>query len=459
MNRSRWRASVVVAFLVLTTGCSNVSAPSPSGISATAALPSATLASPSGEVTALLVGWPDADGTDPTTGEKVRGVGFLKSAFESAHPEITLNIINIPFGSGATGYGPKTEAMIQANEACIYRMPAGFEYGRRGLLEDLDDRIAEDPDFENVWGEALEYHRGWTPDDPQALIFLPSGASHRVIHWDAALFENWGVEPLNANPTLAELEEKAPKLTGINPVTGEQNYGYYYQGKYTVWQFLTIGHAFGGTWGGVNAEGKTTIKWNNPEYVKGLEWLLKMAQYAPPGSLAADAMPPGFLTDENVVAIIPEGEPDYYLPALIAKPELRERWRTSHNLKGPDGLGGLRSSGGMTMAKSCENKPAAWEALKWLAGSKEAQLYYFEEGGLLPTRTDGVDVLPTLADLPDAEIIVSESLTAEPFYDFPPEPRFALQTALEGALAGTLTAQEALDQAQKETDDFLAQQP
>jgi ABC-type glycerol-3-phosphate transport system substrate-binding protein len=412
-----------------------------------------------GEVTALLVGWPDVDGTDPTTNEPVRGVGYLKTAFEAANPGITLDIVNIPFGSGATGYGPKTEAMVQANEACIYRMPAGLDFARRGLLEDLDDRIAADPDFENVWGPSLDYGRGWTPDAPNALVFLPSAADHRVIHWDAQLFKDWGVEPLSANPTIAEIEEKAPKLTGVNPVTGAQNFGYWFQGKYAVWQFLAIGHAFGGTWGGPNPDGTTTISWNNPEYLAALEWFVKMAQYAPPGAVAADAMPPGFLSDENAVAIIPEGEPGYYLQALLNDEALRARFRVSHNLKGADGLGGLRSSGGMTMAKSCENKEAAWVALKWLAGSPEAQQYYFDEGGYLPTRADAPAVLPELAVLPDAEVVATESLTAEPFYNFPPETRSALQAALEGALSGTLTPQQALEQAQAETDDFLAQQP
>ena len=38
------------------------------------------------------------------------------------------------------------------------------------------------------------------------------------------------------------------------------------------------------------------------------------------------------------------------------------------------------------------------------------------------------------------------------------EPRFDLQTAIEGALAGTLTPQQALTQAQKQTDDWLKKQ-
>ena len=95
------------------------------------------------------------------------------------------------------------------------------------------------------------------------------------------------------------------------------------------------------------------------------------AKYAPPGALASDSMPDGFLTDKNVVAIIPEGEPGYYIPAFIANPDLQQRFRTVYNLEGPDGRGGLVIADPVTMAASCQNKPAAWEVMKWLAGSPE----------------------------------------------------------------------------------------
>ena len=110
-----------------------------------------------------------------------------------------------------------------------------------------------------------------------------------------------------------------------------------------------------------------------------------MAKYAPAGALATEGMPQGFLTDQNVVAIIPEGEAGYFIPPFIAQPELAERFRTSFNLKGADGLGGLASNSPLAMAASCEDKEAGWTALKWLAGSAEASAYYFNSIGRLPT--------------------------------------------------------------------------
>lgn len=410
-------------------------------------------------VKVLMIGYPDADSMDPVTGAAVPGIGNLKAAFEAANPEITLEIISIPWGSGSTAYSAKTEAMIQANEACLYEMPAAPGYGRRGSLVNLDTMIANDPDFTNIWGSQLDASRSWGPDSPSSLFYIPNNTGERVIHWDAKLFEDWGVEPLSKQPTIEEIETKAAAMTGTNPVTGEENYGYWFQGKYAVWQFMAISHALGANWGSVDDQGVMTINWDTPEYLTAMEWFVKMAQYAPDGALAGEGMPQGFLTDQNVVAIIPEGEAGYFLQPFITQPELADRFRTSFNLKGPDGLGGLSSNSPLAMAASCENKDAAWVALKWLAGSTEASKYYFDSLGRLPVSENGAAAVPQIASLPDGDVILGQPLTADPVYPWAAEqPRWALQAALEAAIAGTITPADALKQAQAETEDWLAQQ-
>jgi ABC-type glycerol-3-phosphate transport system substrate-binding protein len=280
-----------------------------------------------------------------------------------------------------------------------------------------------------------------------------------VIHYDSVLFEQWGVEPLSQHPTLDEIEEKAKKMTGKNPVTGEDNYGYWYQGKYINWQYQVIAHAFGANWGQVNDDGTWSINWDTPEYLEGLKWLVEMSKYAPPGALGADAMPEGFLTDSNVVAIIPEGETGYYLSQFVANPELAKRFRTTYNVQGPDGKGGLFIADPLAMAASCDNKEAAWVVMKWLTMSPESQKYNFESGGNLPVTTDAAAAIPAIGDLIDADAILNQNAFAERRYPWASsQPRFALQAAIEAALAGTITPEAALKQAQKETEDWLAQQ-
>jgi multiple sugar transport system substrate-binding protein len=328
-------------------------------------------------VKAMTIGYPDKDTKDAVTAATVPGIGHLRDAFEKANPSIDLQIINIPWGSGATSYSAKTAAMVNGNDACLYEMPDGQTYGREGKLVDLTTLIKKDRHFKNVWGAQLEISRSWGPSNPRSLFYIPNNTGVRVINWDAGIFKDYGVAQLSVHPTLQEIQEKAIKMTGTDPVTGQQTYGYWYQGKYAVWQFMAIGDAMGATWGHVNKDGTLTIKWNTPKYVQALKWFVMMSKYAPKGALASDSMPDGFLTDQNVVAIIPEGEQGYFIAPLIAHPELRARYRTSYNLTGPNGHGGVNTVSPLAMAASCANKQAAWTALKWLAGSPAAEKYYF----------------------------------------------------------------------------------
>jgi multiple sugar transport system substrate-binding protein len=67
--------------------------------------------------------------------------------------------------------------------------------------------------------------------------------------------------------------------------------------------------------------------------------------------------------------------------------------------------------------------------------------------------------IPALGQLIDADAILNQNAFAEPRYPWASsQPRWSLQSAIEAALAGTMTPKQALQQAQKETADWLAQQ-
>ena len=146
---------------------------------------------------------------------------------------------------------------------------------------------------------------------------------------------------------------------------------------------------------------------------------------------------PADIEDVIVGCAFPEGEQGYFIAPLIATPELRERFRSSYNLKGADGLGGLNSVSPLVMAANCENKDDAWKAMKWLAGAPEASKYFFEASGRLPVTENGGDAVPALSALPDGDVILGQPLTAEAPYPWAGEqPRWALQTALDLRDAG-----------------------
>jgi ABC-type glycerol-3-phosphate transport system substrate-binding protein len=114
----------------------------------------------------------------------------------------------------------------------------------------------------------------------------------------------------------------------------------------------------------------------------------------------------------------------------------------------------------LAMAASCTNKDAGWTALKWLAGAPEAEAYYFQASGRLPSSDTGAQAVPAIAAFPDADVVLTQPQFAEALYPWAADqPRFSLQNAIEAAIAGTATPADALAQAQKETADWLAKQP
>ena len=131
----------------------------------------------------------------------------------------------------------------------------------------------------------------------------------------------------------------------------------------------------------------------------------------------------------------------------------------------PSGAGlpagsGTPEQGAPIYAASCQNKDAAWTALKWLAGAPEAEAYYFQAEGRLPAASTGAEAVPAIAKFPDADVVLTQPQFAEAPYPWAADqPRFSLQNAIEAAIAGTATPADALAQAQKETEDWLAKQP
>src|ERR1700750_2709144 len=150
-----------------------------------ATIPSA--AAGTAQVTLLTIGYPAKDTTDAKTGAISPGIDKLEAAFEKANPDIDLVVTNIPWGDGATGYTPKTEAMVQANQSCLYEMPGAASFAKRGLLQNLDELIAKDKDFKNVWGKQLDTDKVWGPDG-QHLYYIPDNTGERVFNWDATIF-------------------------------------------------------------------------------------------------------------------------------------------------------------------------------------------------------------------------------------------------------------------------------
>ena len=136
----------------------------------------------------------------------------------------------------------------------------------------------------------------------------------------------------------------------------------------------------------VDDEGKMTINWNTPEYLKALEWFVDMAQVCPAGCARGRRHARRASSrDENVVAIIPEGEQGYFIQPLIANPDLQKRFRTSFNLSGADGVGGVATHFADGDGRELREQGRRLDGAEVARRQRRAQKYYFDSNGRLPT--------------------------------------------------------------------------
>ncbi len=196
------------------------------------------------------------------------------------------------------------------------------------------------------------------------------------------LFDQWGVEYLSDNPTMEEIARKAKQMTGINPVTGEENYGIWFRGDWSsAFTLVNLAEGQNGRWGTGFAWDEIQFEYNSPEMVNGLEWLLEMQEYAPDG-LISNQGAERWLTDRNNIAImLNQGPGDLILPVYAQG--LEDRIGIAQEFNNDDGIGGMFAGSPVAMAKESDNKELAWEWIKFSV-SEDFQRYLFEEANAMP---------------------------------------------------------------------------
>ena len=126
-----------------------------------------------------------------------------------------------------------------------------------------------------------------------------------MIVYDKKLFDDWGVEYLSETPTPEEVLHKAKRMTGKNPVTGEKNYGLWFQGNsLNQYTFVTLTYAYGaeGAVGSLNDLKRVRWELNKPEMKKVFEWLKEASTLAPPAFINGQGKE-NFGLENNNIAI------------------------------------------------------------------------------------------------------------------------------------------------------------
>ena len=414
--------------------------------------------SPTGHVRVQLIGnFSMEDTTDQTTGVTKTGLHVIKEDFESKHPGITLEFIIM----GWDDYVKKTQTMILANEADVFQVPGISMMSDMDVLEPLQPYIDRDGfDLTQYFDGQVDGWKIMGPNDAEPTIYaLPFLGDTRYICYDKTIFDQWGVEHLSEPPTVEAILEKAKAMTGVNPVTGQQNYGVMWRGVDTDDTVVNLAEALGGTWGEGLRFSELTYHFNSPEMVQALEIMQELAACAPEGMMANAGGENFGLLEGNDVAINLRAMPSVLRNAKVLGVD--SQYGVSYLFVNEEtGKGGMFAGSPFAIGKTSQVKDAAWEFLKYTASDFFQQYVWnhcSSEG--LPCVKSALNFQGVAGDEQYQLVLNSMSYLWTPRYPYRSvTPRGSLQSAIQSALNGSMEVQAALDQAQAEAEAWSSEQ-
>lgn len=311
--------------------------------------------------------WKNGDSIDPTTGRKVVGLDTILSKFEKPNNS-TVTVTNISTTS-ANSLIAKTQTLLLGNQVDVIEGNTLWPFYEQGLLEDLTPYIKRDNWKSKFVPSVLAPPNPrftYPPYSPNPKIYLsvPGDLQAPSLAYDKQLFKDFDVEPLSKIPTIKEIIEKAPKLTGKNPRTGKDCYGIGYDPRATAHTMLYyLGQ--GVDLGSVDPKDPSKLTLDTPAVKRGIEEMIALAKYCPPGFDIGQGRE-NWGTKDNTVAInMVVSSPDMY---SAIQNGLAKRYVVTEGLRDKAGHTFLVTGQEWAMAKNTKDKDAAWELIKFLSG-------------------------------------------------------------------------------------------
>lgn len=299
-----------------------------------------------------------------STGPSGESITKSVEAFNNSHPTIKVKPVYVSADGGDSVTSKLLTAVAGGNP------PDVMLASRYGVAEYMDavtllndrakkDGITESEFYKWAWDESVYDGK---------LLGLPYDGTARALYYNKDHFKEAGLDPEKPPTTIAELEEAAKKLTkkeggkttrfGLIP--------WYAEGWLYSW-----GWSFGGSF--LDSTGKVTA--NDPSIVKALEWETNYAKQLGlqdvtsfTSSAGSDANNP-FITGQ--LSMMVNGN---WMISQIAQYNPKLNYGITY-IPTPTGKDFTTFVGGrvLIIPKGAKNEDAAWEFVKWMCTSEEAQ--------------------------------------------------------------------------------------
>ncbi|MET0850341.1 MAG: sugar ABC transporter substrate-binding protein [Candidatus Rokuibacteriota bacterium] len=406
----------------------------------TAALAGSGLGSAQGPAEVRWLQWKTSEVGD-------KHMADLKAAFEKAHPEARLTLVDSPF----QGFHDKAVTLFQAQklaDVLMIQVDWVAEFADLGMLQPLDEWLAREPKdyMDNI---VPTFHKKWLGKQH----YLPVHAGCVALYWNTEIFKKAGVA---APPkTWDEYVQVAKKIT--NPeakvfattatLAAEPPTNLTYDIYPLIYQA-----------GGEVIDEKTNkAVFNSPAGVKAIQWyvdLINVHKVAVPGVLSNGEREKRGNFGAGNIGMMFEGP--WGIPIqkrLNANLQFDIATLPKGVTTGTVVRGSLNS-----VTTQAQNKEAAWKFTRWLSGPEGNELWARGTGDF-PARKD-VAEKPFFKENKLAQAFVQQMLlpnAKSPNLGMPQAVQLnkVLTTEIQNAVQAKKTVPQALDDAAAEWNKVL----
>lgn len=393
----------------------------------------------------------ESDTTNPVTKQTVRGYYVIKELYEAEHPNIELELTGIPWDS----WQAKLTTAAAANSVDIVVHGASIV----DVVEDLTPYAEKDGDFLDGLLLKYSYRRA---DKSNYTQLVPTGvpitAAATSILYDKKIFDDYGLDYPDETWTWEDVLAAAQKMTGTDPVTGEETYGYYIDGSSSDWMGRSLtGYFFSKDVKVVeyaDVQMDTKVSYTSEDALKGFEFVNELAKTCPKGFLEGRGAE-NFGTENNNIAM-------WYSQNLVQtyqKTEslgLTERYGYAYSpvLETTDGWANFTGDWNMAIAKNAQHKEECWEFIKWMATNQDIADWCWE-GGKIPNNKEAIERLAS-GDIPFADMFFNTlAATPDNFTIFASDYNDAFLGSSNAILANGLSAMFAGDMTPTEAAESI----
>lgn len=401
------------------------------------------------------------------TGETTMGYEVIIERFQELHPNVTLNIEPI----GWTDWRAAIQAAV---------LGGGIDVICHGglipiLCEPLQPYFDADPDFAaslyNIPAYNTDEMEGSLLNTP-TVTSVPYTLSPGFMVLDKQIFDHYGVAIPDESWTWDTVVSLAESLTGTDPVTGEQTYGFLMPqtgGTGMIKNHLLTASAYDAK---VIEYGETardcTVNFETDAVKRDFQTIADLAKFCSPDNTEGvettltiqENNQAAMSWVENVVSTIQNintlGLQDRFL--VLSLPVIEEG-----EYAGDPSL--YLGDGNFAISKDSEHKDWAWEFIKFMLTDEVAIEYTISNGGILNTAEGLSDVKDVVGE-EYTELIMNvlEKLpsdynsTTNAYYD---NVNFGamgsyLSSELREMIKGNITVDQAIENTQKAVDDYFS---